>query len=383
MGIGLELRKARERAGLSAKQLADRTKLSLHKIEALEKSDFERLPRGIYLDGVVKAYAREVGVDAKLAVQRLRDEIAEADATAWISEKAPAQISEKRGATKPTRLAIAPLAAVPARSEVARETRPPAPVVAATPVPSARPRFGTPWLAFAVLALAAVGFGLYVRSATRSVPDARAIAAPPSVAQATAPDPTAAVGARRAALTPDLPARAADRNAPTSVASATPAARPLSVEPPGGVRASVEPPGGVRVVPEVPGEPLSAAPVSATGITGTWDLTTQVESTSIEDHRGLRRAYRIDFRQDGDKIRGSGYQLTENGQTIGTDGQTPITLQGTMDGRELVLTFTEKGTLRTSTGRFVLNLGDDLALRGSFQSDAAKSRGSINARRRR
>jgi hypothetical protein len=178
MAIGPELRDARLRAGLSAKQLADRTKLKLEKIEALEKSDFEHLPRGIYLHGVVKAYAQEVGVDAKLAVERLREEIAEADKPAWISEDGSVGISRKsvgtsrnQGATRQPWPTITPLAALSARSDAEIGARPPSAVVAAQPGPSAPRRFGTRSLAFAVLGLlAAVGLGMYLRSVTQTIP---------------------------------------------------------------------------------------------------------------------------------------------------------------------------------------------------------------------
>ena len=60
---GAELKQAREHAGLLAEQIADRTKIKLHKIIALEEGDFDSLPQGIYLDGIVRAYAREVKID--------------------------------------------------------------------------------------------------------------------------------------------------------------------------------------------------------------------------------------------------------------------------------------------------------------------------------
>jgi len=360
MGIGPELRDARVRAGLSVKQLADRTKLKLEKIEALEKSDFEHLPRGIYLRGVVKAYAQEVGVDAKLAVERLREEIPQADKPAWISEDASAGIPRKEGATKQAWPTIEPLAARSARSDAQIEARPSSAVVAAQPGPSARRRFDTGSLAFAVLAvLAAVGLGLYLRSVTRTIAVPRPNGGVETVAQSAAT--LAAAGGRRAGPAHDVPVRAVDRDARAAIAPAAPEARPEPVEPP-------------------PPAPISSTDMS--GVSGTWDLTTQVESASTDSDRVRRAGYRIDFRQSGDQIRGSGYKTTENGEAVAAGARTPITLQGTIEGRELVLTFTERGALGTSNGRFVLILGADHALRGSFQSDAAKSRGSINARRR-
>src|SRR6187402_1553912 len=74
MGIGNELRQARQQAGLTAQHIADRTKVKLEKIEALEQEAFEYLPAGIYLDGIVRAYAQEIGLDPAAAVAQLHAE---------------------------------------------------------------------------------------------------------------------------------------------------------------------------------------------------------------------------------------------------------------------------------------------------------------------
>ena len=74
MTAGNELRQARERAGLSADKISERTKVQLHRIEALERDDYAQLPQGIYLDGMVRAYAHEVGIDADPMVERVRME---------------------------------------------------------------------------------------------------------------------------------------------------------------------------------------------------------------------------------------------------------------------------------------------------------------------
>src|SRR5688572_12453374 len=76
MGIGNQLRQARRQAGLSPEEIAERTKVKLEKIEALEQEAFEYLPHGIYLDGIVRAYAQEVGVDPAVAVAQLHAETA-------------------------------------------------------------------------------------------------------------------------------------------------------------------------------------------------------------------------------------------------------------------------------------------------------------------
>ena len=74
MTVGTVLKQAREQAGLSAEQISERTKIQLYKIEALEEDDFSRLPEGIYLDGIIRAYSREVGINSEAMVARARIE---------------------------------------------------------------------------------------------------------------------------------------------------------------------------------------------------------------------------------------------------------------------------------------------------------------------
>ena len=72
MTVGTELKQARENAGLSPEQISERTKIQLYKIDSLENSTFELLPQGIYLDGIVRAYAQQVGIDPEPLVERVR-----------------------------------------------------------------------------------------------------------------------------------------------------------------------------------------------------------------------------------------------------------------------------------------------------------------------
>ena len=74
MPIGTLLRHAREQSGLSAAQISERTKIHLYKIEALENGDFVHLPDGIYLDGIVQAYARELALEPESLIERLHRE---------------------------------------------------------------------------------------------------------------------------------------------------------------------------------------------------------------------------------------------------------------------------------------------------------------------
>ena len=64
------LREAREAKGLSCRQLAEITKLSVRTIEALENDRISKLPEGIYRRSIVRAVASEVGLNPD---QLLRD----------------------------------------------------------------------------------------------------------------------------------------------------------------------------------------------------------------------------------------------------------------------------------------------------------------------
>jgi cytoskeletal protein RodZ len=67
--IGAELRLARELAGLSLRQIADKTKLSVHTLSSLERNRISQLPGGIYRRAIVRAYASEVGLDPEATLR--------------------------------------------------------------------------------------------------------------------------------------------------------------------------------------------------------------------------------------------------------------------------------------------------------------------------
>ena len=66
--FGRKLREARERRGLSLRQISNATKISMLTLEALERNDIARLPGGIFGRGVVRSYALEVGLDPESAI---------------------------------------------------------------------------------------------------------------------------------------------------------------------------------------------------------------------------------------------------------------------------------------------------------------------------
>jgi cytoskeleton protein RodZ len=67
--FGGRLREARERRGMSLRQIANATKISVAVLEALERNDVSRLPGGIFGRAFVRSYAVEVGLDPERTIQ--------------------------------------------------------------------------------------------------------------------------------------------------------------------------------------------------------------------------------------------------------------------------------------------------------------------------
>ena len=68
---GQVLAETRERQGLSRAEVAQRLHMSPLQVEALEAGDYARLPKGTFLRGFVRNYAKLVGVDAEPLVAGL------------------------------------------------------------------------------------------------------------------------------------------------------------------------------------------------------------------------------------------------------------------------------------------------------------------------
>ena len=71
--VGAALKAAREAAGLSLGEVADRLKLSLKQLEAIEADRFEALPGAAFVRGFVRNYARFLGLDAVPLMARLEE----------------------------------------------------------------------------------------------------------------------------------------------------------------------------------------------------------------------------------------------------------------------------------------------------------------------
>ena len=67
--FGGRMRRAREARGVSLRQIAETTKLSMAALEALERNDISRLPGGIFSRAFVRSYASEIGMDPEVSVR--------------------------------------------------------------------------------------------------------------------------------------------------------------------------------------------------------------------------------------------------------------------------------------------------------------------------
>src|SRR4051794_34825569 len=143
-GFGAKLREARERRGVSLRQIANATKISISALEALERNDISRLPGGIFSRAFVRSYAVEVGLDPETTIQEFiaqfpNDSVTAGHPTSDQIEDHEAVESERRTAGTFLWLALVSLPIAGAVVYFATSGRPviggtePAPAAAAAP----------------------------------------------------------------------------------------------------------------------------------------------------------------------------------------------------------------------------------------------------------
>ena len=129
------LREARENKGLSQRQVADATKLSVRAIESLESGALSALPEGIYRRSIVRAVAREVGLNPDQLLKEF---------TSLQPDVLPATpsviVAEPRSATSFNRLLTVVSAALPLIAGIIYFGLPMAKAMVAQPQPPAQQR---------------------------------------------------------------------------------------------------------------------------------------------------------------------------------------------------------------------------------------------------
>ena len=108
--VGVRLREAREKRGVSLRQIANTTRISVMSLEALERSDLSRLPGGIFTRSFIRAYAQEVGLDPDRTIQdfiaELPTDAANATAHSVAVEDGEKLESDRKAVTTAVRLIV-------------------------------------------------------------------------------------------------------------------------------------------------------------------------------------------------------------------------------------------------------------------------------------
>ncbi|HEX5236255.1 MAG TPA: helix-turn-helix transcriptional regulator [Silvibacterium sp.] len=108
--FGQELRRERESRGIALESIIEVTKISSHHLTALEAGKFDHLPGGVFNRGIMRGYARVVGLDEKAWTDRFMSAYQSSgqlkdDDASWIA------FAENVGKTREheTELPVAPL----------------------------------------------------------------------------------------------------------------------------------------------------------------------------------------------------------------------------------------------------------------------------------
>lgn len=118
------------------------------------------------------------------------------------------------------------------------------------------------------------------------------------------------------------------------------------------------------------------------GLSGEWQLTNTIDSTSYPAYEGLRVGYRIYINQTGKEFTGEGEKVSENDKALQGAERTPIHITGSIDDDSVGATFVEEGAKRKTSGRFSWTLsGNGTKLSGTFSSSAASASGPSFATR--
>jgi serine/threonine protein kinase len=238
-------------------------------------------------------------------------------------------------------------------------------------------------------ALLGIGATVLFRSTQRvSFADPRS--SPGAFVSPTASPATTPGSAARAVTTPPMTIpEALPSTAPTAaplLPSATPQPGPEPTPPAASYAAKPTPvPRETRKPEERAGAPVeevgSEGGAIASDVSGRWELTL-VERSSEESGSPRRGGYRLLLQQEGDRVVGRGYKLSENGVAVPDEQRSAIEVEGHVEGTNLVLTFVERGGGSHNSGSIRWAIAPDgRALSGRFASDAGQGGGASVARR--
>lgn len=89
--FGHMLRQAREHSGVTLRDIADATKLSVATLQALENNRMTQLPGGIYRRAIVRAFAGAVGLDPEATLRTFLEQYPD-DVPSWATLLPPSRV---------------------------------------------------------------------------------------------------------------------------------------------------------------------------------------------------------------------------------------------------------------------------------------------------
>ncbi|MCU0244227.1 MAG: helix-turn-helix domain-containing protein [Acidobacteria bacterium] len=218
-GIGPSLKEAREARDISLEEIASATKIVPRYLEALESDRLDLMPAGFFVKGIIRSYAKAVGLDPDEVLGRYRAAglLGEPEAKKRFVLKVPAP-SPAAPEGPPARHA-GPAAADAPEPDLAIEDAPRPRLSEA----ARRRLFGLAWRTLAALLLVAVLVILWSNRRPRPPEEKPATAAPAEAAAAPAQGPVPGPQVPDGTAGPDA--------APASPAGATVAPAPAAAEP--------------------------------------------------------------------------------------------------------------------------------------------------------
>lgn len=130
------------------------------------------------------------------------------------------------------------------------------------------------------------------------------------------------------------------------------------------------------------GDVATLAASVSNNVTGTWTLTTRVDSAAAGSLRNLTRGYRVRLEQRDNRVVGTGYQVSENGKLLPDAARSPVQVDGTIDGNRISITVAS-GSAGSGAGQLLLYLADDGSMRGRFTGERGGMSGQSQATRER
>ncbi len=76
---GLGLAGFRQKRGVSLEQIADKTKISMRFLRAIESEEFEKLPGGLFSTSYIRQYAAAIGFDETELIGQYKEKTAPAE----------------------------------------------------------------------------------------------------------------------------------------------------------------------------------------------------------------------------------------------------------------------------------------------------------------